>query len=114
MHGRGWPTNFEKEIQKTKIEEKKASTKAKNTTYRQMYACLETKEGENGMFKIARAAVYEARPRGDQVYKGSGWMCFSQGTNIKMKCFSRGTNIKMKWKKYFHDLFNGGESLPRG
>ncbi|XP_076901808.1 uncharacterized protein LOC143556356 [Bidens hawaiensis] len=36
-------------------EAKKAVTEAKNTAYRRMYACLETKEGEHDMFKIAKA-----------------------------------------------------------
>ncbi|KAK9053900.1 hypothetical protein SSX86_024975 [Deinandra increscens subsp. villosa] len=96
----GQRSNLREEYTKAKREAKAAVSEAKTSAFIRMYERLESKEGENFMFKIAEAR--ERRRRDLGVVK------FMKGGDGRV--LVKEPDIKMRWQNYFNNLFNGGRT----
>ena len=98
----GSRTDEEKEANKVhyniaKKEAKKLVAVAKTNAYEQLYKILESKEGENEVFKLAR--VRERRTRDLSSVK-----CIKdEEGNVLIE----DTKVQERWQSYFYKLFNG-------
>ncbi|KAD7116786.1 hypothetical protein E3N88_04054 [Mikania micrantha] len=79
---------------------KKTVAEAKDKAYREIYKCLENKEGEPGMFKIAKA---RERKRQD-----IGLVRFIKGEDGRV--LVKETDIRERWQTYFSELFNNTDN----
>ncbi|KAL6563030.1 hypothetical protein OROHE_005617 [Orobanche hederae] len=79
-----------------KREAKKAVAKAKGEAYEEMYTRLDTKEGANAIFKLAKA-----RERGR---RGLGAVKYIKDDLGQV--LVNDVEIKKKWIRYFFELFN--------
>ncbi|GJT38900.1 zinc finger CCCH domain-containing protein 18 isoform X1 [Tanacetum coccineum] len=79
----------------TKKEAKKVVSQAKEKAYEQLYKNLDSKEGANDIFRIAKARARRRRDLGD--------ICFikDEGRSITDE-----EKIKKRWGEYFSSLFN--------
>nr|XP_043625403.1 uncharacterized protein LOC122596819 [Erigeron canadensis] len=93
-----------------KKEAKKSVAIAKERAYEDLYKKLDSKEGENDIYRIAKARERRRRDLGDVIYikDGSGRSIVKEG------------DIRKRWKEYFSNLFNergserSGEGLEHG
>ncbi|KAE8676679.1 putative beta-D-xylosidase 2-like [Hibiscus syriacus] len=86
-----------------KREAKKTVAKAKDKAYEEMYKRLDTKEGQNGIFRLAKSR--ETRK------KDLGNIRFIKDNNGVL--LTKEHDIKRVWGSYFFGLFNDGASPCR-
>ncbi|GKB72776.1 hypothetical protein Tco_0934188 [Tanacetum coccineum] len=80
-----------------KREAKKAVVRAKDKAYEDLYKSLDSKEGENGIYKIAKA-----RQRRKIDLGSVRFIKVEDGRSIVNE-----DAIRKRWKEYFSALFNG-------
>ncbi|GJY90157.1 retrovirus-related pol polyprotein LINE-1, partial [Tanacetum coccineum] len=85
-----------------KREAKKAVAQAKEKAYEDLYKKLDSKEGANEIFRIAKARQRRRRDLGD--------ICFIKDEGGRTVTDEE--EIKQRWGEYFSSLFNTGE--PEG
>jgi len=98
----GSKTYEEKEVNRiqyriAKKQAKKAVVVAKNNAYERLYQRLSSKEGENGVFRLARA-----RERGIRDLRSVRCIKDEDG-----KVLVEDNKVQQRWKSYFYKLFNG-------
>nr|XP_043638032.1 uncharacterized protein LOC122609036 [Erigeron canadensis] len=83
-----------------KKEANKIVAIAKERAYEELYKKLDSKEGKNDIFRIAKVRERKRRDLGDVIYikDESGWSI------VKVE------DIRKRWEEYFAKLFNRGES----
>ncbi|GKB79394.1 hypothetical protein Tco_0946289 [Tanacetum coccineum] len=81
---------------------KKAVAQAKEKAYEQLYKNLDSKEGANDIFRIAKARARRRRDLGD--------ICFIK--DEEGRSITDGEKIKKRWGEYFSSLLNTRE--PEG
>ncbi|KAE8696948.1 Methylcrotonoyl-CoA carboxylase subunit alpha [Hibiscus syriacus] len=86
-----------------KREAKKTVAKAKDKAYEEMYKRLDTKEGQNGIFRLAKSR--------ENRKKDLGSIRFIKDNNGVL--IAKDHDIKRVWGNYFFDLFNDGASPCR-
>jgi len=79
----------------TKREAKKAADVTKNNIYKRLYQRLESKEGENEVFKLTRARERRTRDLGSV-------RCIKDEDG---KILIDDTKVQERWKSYFYKLF---------
>ena len=70
---------------------------AKNNAYKTLYRRLNSKEGENKVFKLARARERRTRDL-------SSVMCIKDEDD---KVLVEDNKVQERWQSYFYKLFNG-------
>ncbi|GKA87034.1 hypothetical protein Tco_0808745 [Tanacetum coccineum] len=85
-----------------KKEAKEAVAQAKEKAYEELYKKLDSKEGANDMFRIAKTRERRRRDLGD--------ICFIKYEGGRITTDEE--EIKKRWGKYFSSLFNMRE--PEG
>jgi len=95
-------TDEEKEVNKvqyriTKKDAKKAVVVVNNDPYERLYQILNSQEGENEVFKLARARERRTRDLGS--VKGI--------KDEDGKVLVEDTKVQERWQSYFYKLFNG-------
>ena len=80
-----------------KKETKKAVNEARTKVYQDIYARLDSKEGEKDIYRIARMREKKTRDLGIIRYI----------KDHNQKVLVKDTDIKERWKDYFDKLFNG-------
>nr|XP_043639668.1 uncharacterized protein LOC122610773 [Erigeron canadensis] len=87
-------------LAKAKKEVKKIVAIAKERAYEELYKKLDSKEGKNDIFRIAKVRERKRRDLGDVIYikDESGWSI------VKVE------DIRKRWEEYFANLFNRRES----
>ena len=86
------------EYKRAKSEAKKAVSEAKTNAYEEMYRRLDTKEGEQDIYKLAKTRTKKC--------KDIDTVKFIKGENGQTLMGDK--NIKDRWKVYFQNLFNQG------
>ncbi|KAE8722033.1 Phosphoenolpyruvate/phosphate translocator 2 isoform 2 [Hibiscus syriacus] len=86
-----------------KREAKKTVAKAKDKAYEEMYKRLDTKEGQNDIFRLAKSR--------ENRKKDLGSIRFIKDNNDVL--IAKDHDIKRVWGNYFFDLFNDGASPCR-
>ncbi|KAE8675269.1 HAD-superfamily hydrolase, subfamily IG, 5'-nucleotidase isoform 2 [Hibiscus syriacus] len=86
-----------------KREAKKMVAKAKDKAYEEMYKRLDTKEGKNDIFRLAKSR--------ENRKKDIGSIRFIKDNNGVL--LAKDHDIKRVWGSYFFDLFNDGASPCR-
>nr|XP_043629755.1 uncharacterized protein LOC122601043 [Erigeron canadensis] len=83
-----------------KKEAKRTVAIAKERAYEELYKKLDSKEGENEIFRIAKARERRRRDLGDVIFikDESGRSIVKEG------------DIRKRWEEYFANLFNGRRS----
>ncbi|MCX8759409.1 hypothetical protein NOK64_26755 [Vibrio parahaemolyticus] len=71
-------------------------SKVKNQTYKELYASLDTKEGKNRIYKLAKSRERKSRDI-------SQVMCIKDEND---RVLVKENEIKDRWYKYFYKLFN--------
>lgn len=82
----------------TKKETKKAVSEARDQAYEGFYKQLDTKEGEQNIYKITRARERKTRDL-------SQVKCMKEETN---KVLTDVVAIEERWRRYFCQLYNKG------
>ena len=77
-------------------------TKAKNKAYEKLYEKLETKEGKNELFKIAKQRNRQSKDVQVRVIKSK-----TRETMMEEE------KVKQRWKEYFDNLLNQKNSRER-
>ncbi|GJY05232.1 leucine--tRNA ligase [Tanacetum coccineum] len=90
----------EERYKEAKREAKKAVARAKEKAYEDLYKRLDSKEGENDIYRIAKARDRRKRDLGNVRFIKDG-----DGRTIVNE-----DAIRRRWKEYFFDLFNGQRS----
>jgi len=80
-----------------KKEAKKVVAIAKNNAYERLYQRLNSKEGENKVFKLARARERQTRDLS----------CVRCIKDEDGKVLVEDTKVQERWQSYFYKLFNG-------
>ncbi|KAE8668068.1 Armadillo repeat-containing protein LFR [Hibiscus syriacus] len=86
-----------------KREAKKTVAKAKDKAYEEMYKRLDTKDGQNGIFRLAKSRENKKNDLGS--------IRFIKDNNSVL--LAKDHDIKMVWGSYFFGLFNVGASPCR-
>ena len=82
---------------------KREVTKARNKTYEELYEKLETKDGENELFRIAKQRNRQSKD-------------VQQVRVIKIKTgemLMEKEKVKQRWKEYFDNLINQENPIER-
>ena len=87
-----------------KKEAKKAVNEAKTKVYQDIYARLDSKEGEKDIYRIARMREKKTRDLG--IIR-----CIK---DQNQKVLVKDIDIKERWKDYFDKLFNGNYAQDVG
>ncbi|GKE31111.1 hypothetical protein Tco_1450433 [Tanacetum coccineum] len=93
-------TAVEERYKEAKREAKKAVARAKEKAYEDLYKRLDSKEGVNNIYRIAKAIDRKKRDLGIVRFIKDG-----DGKTIVNE-----DAIRRRWKEYFFDLFNGQRS----
>ena len=91
-------TQKREEYRRAKLEAKKAVSEAKIKAYEEMYRKLDTKEGEQDIYKLAKTRAKKC--------KDIDTVKFIKGENGQTLMGDK--NIKDRWEVYFQNLFNQG------
>ena len=86
------------EYKRAKLEAKKAISEAKTKAYEEMYKRLDTKEGEQDIYKLAKTRAKKC--------KDIDTVKFLKGENDQTLLGDK--DIKDRWEVYFQNLFNQG------
>ncbi|GJS12170.1 zinc finger, CCHC-type containing protein, partial [Tanacetum coccineum] len=91
----------EERYKEAKREAKKAVARAKEKAYEDLYKRLDSKEGVNDIYRIAKARDRRKRDIGNVrfIKDGGGRSIVNEDA------------IRRRWKEYFSDLFNGQKSV---
>ncbi|KAL6564650.1 hypothetical protein OROMI_016100 [Orobanche minor] len=95
--------NYER-YKKARTEAKKAVRNARSKVNKELYARLDTKEGENDIYKLARMRERKTRDIGKV-------KCVK---DTDQKVLVQDKEIKERWRSYFDTLFNGHQEQDIG
>ncbi|KAL6588053.1 hypothetical protein OROMI_001031 [Orobanche minor] len=95
--------NYER-YKKARTEVKKAVRNARSKVNKELYARLDTKEGEKDIYKLARMRERKTRDIGKV-------KCVK---DIDQKVLVQDKEIKERWRSYFDTLFNGHQEQDIG